>query len=152
MYAVYYEKPHLTICYDKGRNVGKSVWNGFVSGEEYRQSMMACVRLMTEQNVRYWMADDREMKAIRLKDQEWSNTVLMPKLANSSLKKMALVVSRDMFNQIAVDRIIGQARNAIGFEIRYFKDPKPAEAWLHEEIRQENTLLGPKNKISSTFS
>lgn len=152
MYAVYYEKPHLTICYDGGRNVGKSVWNGFVSGEAYRQSMMACVRLMTEQNVRYWIADDREMKAIRLKDQEWSNAVLMPQLANSSLKKMALVVSRDMFNQIAIDHIINQAGSTIGFEIRYFKDPKPAEAWLHEEMSQENTLLSQKKKISSTFS
>jgi hypothetical protein len=149
MYAVYYKKPHLTIYHDEDRSLGKSEWNGFVSGEAFRESAMACVGLIKEKQVRYWVADDRNMKAIRLKDQEWSNEVLMPALANSGLRKMALIVSRDRFNQLAVDSIIEKAGDSLTFEIKYFNEPKTAENWLGQFVQQDKNVIRP---VSSTAS
>ncbi|CAN5919829.1 hypothetical protein BH24BAC1_BH24BAC1_25280 [soil metagenome] len=144
MYAVYYQKPHLTIYYDEARSLGKSEWNGFVSGEEYRESSLACLKLMKEKQVRFWVADDRNMRAIRLKDQEWTNTVLIPKILLTNLEKMALIVSNDMFNQIAVDSMIDKASDNLTFEIKYFNDLAAGEEWVNQYVVQEKDGIQKK--------
>lgn len=136
MYAVYYQKPHLTVFYDEARSLGKSEWNGFVSGEDFRESSLACLKLIKEKNVRFWVADDRYMKAIRLKDQEWANTVLIPQFLLTNLQKMALIVSKDRFNQLAVDSMIDKASDKLTFEIQYFDELDPGEKWIAQFVSQ----------------
>ena len=140
MYAVIYQKPHLTIYYDEGRSLGKSEWNGFVSGEDFRESSLACLQLMQEKNIRFWVADDRQMKAIRLKDQEWANHVLIPQILQSNLEKMALIVSNDRFNQLAVDSMIQKAGDNHSIEIQYFDDLEPGEKWVARFMSQEKSV------------
>ena len=151
MYAVYYQKPHLTIYFDEARSLGKSEWNGFVSGEDYRESSLACLKLMNEKQVRFWVADDRNMKAIRLKDQEWSNVVLIPKMLQTSLEKMALIVSTDMFNQLAVDSMIQKASDKLSFEIKYFADLASGEEWIKQHVTQDKDGI-EKKKVNSSYS
>lgn len=151
MYAVYYQKPHLTIYYDEARSLGKSEWNGFVSGQDFRESSLACLKLIKEKQVRFWVADDRNMRAIRLKDQEWSNTVLIPKILLTNLKKMALIVSTDMFNQLAVDSMVHKAGDNHSIELQYFHDLASAEEWIKQHVTQENESA-PKKKMTGSYS
>jgi hypothetical protein len=130
MFVVYYQKPHLTLYYDEPRSLGKAVWNGFVSGSEFRESVLASLQLIRGKRVRLWIADQREMRAIRLKDQEWVNEEVVPQLMQSSLEKMAVIASRDMFNRIAIEGIVKKAAYQVYFEISHFKDEQPAESWI----------------------
>jgi hypothetical protein len=151
MYVVYYQRPHLTIYFDEARSLGKSEWNGFVSGQDFRESSLACLKLMQEKQVRFWIADDRNMRAIRLKDQEWSNTVLIPQILLSHLEKMALIVSTDMFNQLAVDSMVHKAGDNHSIELQYFQDLTSGEEWIKQQIASKKNS-SPEKKMNGSYS
>jgi hypothetical protein len=139
MFVVFYQQPHLTLCYDETRCMGKSIWNGFTSGMEFRESVLAILHLMEEKEVRFWLSDQREMKAIRLKDQDWINEEIVPQLARTSLEKMAIIASHDMFNRIAVEEMAKKAAGLIYFDYSYFNALPAAEIWLNRYLTNNST-------------
>lgn len=133
MEEVYYNSDYLCLYYDKSRHTIRAVWNGFLSGETLQNAVQQCLRLIEEEQPLNWLADNRKMKAIRQKDQEWLESVLIPKLMASRLRKMATLISEDIFNQMAVENLHNRANNLVKFDHQYFKDEKAATQWLEEK-------------------
>jgi hypothetical protein len=132
MEELYFREDYLSLYIDKSARTVRAVWNGFLSGETLRLAVKQCLQLLTAQQPHYWLADNRKMKAIRQKDQEWMEMELVPKLVASPLRKMATLVSEDIFNQLAIENLHNKASGQIKFDHQYFKNEKVAEQWLHE--------------------
>ena len=133
MEELYFREDYLCLYIDKNTRTVRAVWNGFLNGDTLRQAVNQCLQLITEQQPHFWLADNRKMKAIRQKDQEWLESVIIPKLMVSPLQKMATMVSEDIFNQMAVDNLHRKANNHVKFDHQYFKNEKAAAQWLEEK-------------------
>lgn len=120
----------LQLYYDPENKLVRAVWNGFLSGENLRRVVAKCLDLLDEENPENWLADNRKLRAIRQHDQEWLAENLLPKLAVSSLKKMATIVSEDIFNQMAIGNLLTKATEIVHFDHQYFKSDQAAYKWL----------------------
>lgn len=101
-----------------------------MSGEVFRSNITTSLRLIEDKNPVIWLADNRKMKAIRQKDQAWFEKEVLPRLGASSLRKMASLISEDIFNQMAVENIFTRGNKPIRFDHQFFKDEKEALTWL----------------------
>ena len=77
-----------------------------------------------------WLADLRGMNAILRQDEQWTVNEWFPTLAKTGLKRMAILMSSDYFNQMSVDRIMQAATPEMPFAVAYFDDAEGALAWL----------------------
>lgn len=130
METVYFENEHVCLYYDPAHRLARAVWNGFMSGEVFRSNVSTSLRLIEDKNPVTWLADNRKMKAIRQKDQDWFESEVLPRLGTSSLRKMATLISEDIFNQMAVENIFTRGNKHIRFDHQFFKNEKEALAWL----------------------
>lgn len=130
METVYFENNFVTLYYDPSRRLGRAVWNGFLSGEAFRSNCIISLRLVEDKNPLIWLADNRKMKAIRRNDQDWFQKEILPRLGSSSIRKMAALVSEDLFNQMAVETLLTRGDHFIRFDHQFFKDEQQALHWL----------------------
>ncbi|MDB5262563.1 MAG: hypothetical protein JWQ14_1844 [Adhaeribacter sp.] len=133
MEEVYYQDDFLILYYNRSTQTARAVWDGFLSSEDLRHATTQCLKLLEEEQPLYWLADNRKMKAIRKKDQEWVQAVMIPKLGASPLRKMATLVSDDIFNKMAVESIYKRGNKIIKFDHQYFKNEKIAAEWLEKD-------------------
>ena len=134
MEDIYFKADYLLLYYNRQSRTARAVWNGFLSGETLRHAVAQCTQLLEEEKPLNWLADNRKMKAIRQKDQEWMQANMVPKIVASSLRKMATLVSEDIFNRMAVENLFVRANELIKFDHQYFKDEKAATQWLGEKL------------------
>jgi hypothetical protein len=138
MEHIYLENAHVTIFYDPFWKMGRAVWNGFLSGETFKTNLTACLRLIEEKHLALWLADNRKMKSIRQQDQLWLEKVFVPRLAASSLQKMATLISEDIFNQMAIETLHIRGGKLVPFDTQFFQDEEEARKWLIAPRKQES--------------
>lgn len=105
-------------------------WKGFAPTPEFRRTLDEALQAVLEHKLLYWLADLRGMSAILRRDEQWSTTDWFPRASASGLKKMAIVTSTDLFNQMSVERIMDDAAGVITFQTAYFDDVDVARTWL----------------------
>ena len=100
MMKLYYDTDAMRISYDEELQLGVGEWKGFVSSNDIKEVALRSLEFVNEYGIIRWLADRRKMKAIRQQDQQWTVDVFIPRLLESPLRRMATIVSEDIFNQI----------------------------------------------------
>jgi hypothetical protein len=127
----YFKNNFIKLTYNKDARLGKAVWNGNLHGSELREAYLLCVELIDRFALTRWLADDRQMKSIAPADLKWSMQHYVPRMAKSSLLRMARLPSFCKDNLISVDAMIekGLAFD-LGIAVRDFTDEQEAINWL----------------------
>ncbi len=108
-------------------------WFGFVESADFRRTLDQCVAYVLEFQPTHWLSNNKQMRVIAPKDQDWSSDSLFPRLLQNDFKKMAIVEAEDIFNKRSVNKIITKSQGIITFDIMYFEDIEEARAWLTAE-------------------
>jgi hypothetical protein len=125
------DKSYVTISYDPNLKLLKTVWKGFANSDEYRAVLDFSLEFFKNNEVFYSFSDNRQMKAIRPTDQEYTNENFLPTFFKiSTIKKSAVIISEDVFNRMATDSMLVKANDFIKFDMRYFDTEKEAMNWL----------------------
>ena len=137
MLKLYFESEAIKISYDEDLQFGTAEWTGFLSSNELRSYSLRCVELINEKGLTRWLANSTKMKAIRQQDQEWTLAVLLPKMLDSPLRRMANLVSEDIFNKMAFEHMLKRTGPLGEFIIREFDSKPEAMAWLKRPFGAE---------------
>jgi hypothetical protein len=105
-------------------------WNGHATSAQYRSSLELAVNFVSKHDVHLWLADLRGMTAILQSDEKWANEHWFPKLFATPLEKMAILHSKDYFNQTSVARSFRKVNSQLTFKVADFNDMHEAMAWL----------------------
>lgn len=130
MRKLYYESDCVRISFNETQQLGVAEWNGFLSSKDFRENALRCLELIERYELRSWLGDNRKMKAIRQADQQWMVEEFIPKLLDSSLRRLANLVSEDIFNKMAIEQMIKRAGPLEAILIRDFDSEAAAMAWL----------------------
>lgn len=133
-----FENDDVTITYDDELQLGRANGYGFLSGERFRRVVIECLRVIEEYKPLRWIGDNRKLRAIRAADQEWFAEYVFPRLATSSIRRNATIVSEDVFNKMAVEQLIKRADNIGDMVIMEFNSEEDAIAWVTEPIAIQN--------------
>ena len=115
-------------------------WVGFATSQKYQHGMNTGLEKVKEKKVSRWLANMAEMAAITPNDQKWTNEDWFPRLLESGIRTAAVVMSKDIFNQIAVKKI-GEDMTDNSYTMHFFDDLEEAKAWLKEYEIQEKEIV-----------
>ena len=132
MLELYYETDIIRVSYDPELQLGVGEWKDFASSEKIRSTAMRSLDFVNEKGITRWLADRRNMKAIRQQDQQWTVDVFIPKMLASPLRRMASIVSKDIFNKMAMEQIIRRSGGLGNIALHDFDNFEDAMAWLKQ--------------------
>ncbi|MFD2246821.1 hypothetical protein [Pontibacter ruber] len=111
------------------------MWNGRLQGPELREAFLLCMELIDRFSLTRWLADDRLMESISPADLQWSLEVYVPRVARTSLLRMARLPSQFENNNEAVEVMIDKGQDHVVHLIhRTFTSEAEAMAWLMEPV------------------
>ena len=104
-------------------------WKGFVSSAVLRQATLDCVRLARQHGITGWIADDRQLGAVRPADLEWIATHVLPELIQLGVKRFARIEAVDPLNKLLIGQAQVAAEQQLPFVLQSFTDLEAARAW-----------------------
>ena len=134
MIVTCFENNDVTITYDDELQLGIATGHGFLSSEAFREVIEACLQVIETYKPLRWMGDNRKLRAIRQAVQKWFASYVFPKLAASTIRRNATIVSYDVFNKMAVEQLIERAGNVGNMVIKEFENVDEAMIWLSQPI------------------
>ncbi|MDO7874103.1 hypothetical protein Q5H93_05110 [Hymenobacter sp. ASUV-10] len=108
-------------------------WLGFAPSADFRSAIEQAVEIARQHRVLGWIADDRQLGAVRPRDLEWTHDEVLLVLENLGLRRFALLESEDALNRRTIAGMYERAMPAISYEIRRFDDLTAARAWAAGE-------------------
>lgn len=129
MREVYYETDQVCLWHEESKQLGGGIWIGSLAGKAFREAFLTVNQLITEKQLKFWLADNLKLKTIAHQDLEWT-LQMAPVVMATGLQKMATVISEDIFNHMAVISLFDQANPILTFENQYFRNEHDALAWL----------------------
>ena len=127
-------KSKATVEYNADLSAVHITWNGYVSSAEYRAYIEEGLTLFSAKKASYWIADMKEMKIITFEDQKWTIENWTPRALKAGVKSFLMVVSEDIFNQIAVQNMHETLNLGEGKSL-FFKTLAEAQQCLRDHRR-----------------
>lgn len=129
----YFEEEYLHI--DSEESIAVMQWLGLAKADDYRKGWEAFSELLEEEKNTLWLFDFQKGKVVDIKDQKWTTGEWIPSametLDETGLKKVAVILSKDIFNKVAVRVIMGAlSQESEDTEIAYFDSKDDAMDWL----------------------
>jgi len=131
---VVFDKSFLTIFHKPEEKLIHLKWKGFATSDQYRESLNFALEVVKEHQVENWLGNLKLMEIILPNDEDWATEIWYPLIAETSLKKMAIVTSLDFLNNATVKRMVRSTAEGTGFETRFFVDVEAAQNWLNANI------------------
>ncbi|MBK7384487.1 MAG: hypothetical protein IPI81_14330 [Flavobacteriales bacterium] len=126
-----FDTPYVKVLADPLTQCLSIRWKNYAPSGTYRSMLDTAVDLIRERGLRYFLSDQRRRGAILHADEVWLAMDWVPRMARTGLERAAIVQSADVFNSVAIDRVVGTVQPGIVFPIRLFNTPEEAEAWLY---------------------
>ncbi|WP_162054425.1 STAS/SEC14 domain-containing protein [Pontibacter pamirensis] len=140
MLKVYFENEHICLRYDEELQLGIGQWKGFVSSNELRAMALHTLEFANTHGITRWLSDRRKMRAIRQQDQQWTVEEFIPKVLASPLRRVATIVSEDIFNNMAVEQMLKRSGGLGDISLRDFNNEAEAMEWLKQPLEQESSM------------
>jgi hypothetical protein len=127
----YFEEEYLHIISEE--SIAIMEWKGLAKTEAYRRGFEAFLEMLEEGEHTLWLTDFTGGKVIDIKDQKWTTSEWLDRaleVVGDSLKKVAVILSTDIFNKVAVRLIMNALTQNTDAEVAYFEDKDDAMEWL----------------------
>jgi hypothetical protein len=125
-------EPYLQLEIDRPHALLVLHWQGFVPSDEYREGLLEALQVSRQAGLQNWIMDMKHMKVIRQMDQEWTLNTWFPQFQLLGVKRLAFVISEDIFNQMAVSSMVAAIRPKFRAEVEYFQELPSAQRWAQE--------------------
>lgn len=136
----YYNKRHASVSYDPKIKAPKVIWKDFTSIDDYKETLEATFEVIKKHQCTQWISDQKETKIVPKEASQWLKTVFIPKAAKAGVKKVALILSKDIFSQLYAKRL-EQNIKTLGLTIKYFNyyQNETAHRWVSDLHTFKNT-------------
>ncbi|QJX48763.1 hypothetical protein HMJ29_18310 [Hymenobacter taeanensis] len=104
-------------------------WSDHGGSAVFRESIMEGLALARQYQAECWIADDRQLGPMLPADLEWVATDVLPALAESGIRRLAIVESEDLLNRELIQEAYIPPLEALPIEVRHFTDLPTARAW-----------------------
>lgn len=104
-------------------------WKGNAAGPTFRAPVLKLIEAAREYKLLYFLSDTRRMGAILYHDTEWTEREALPQIIQAGLRRSAVLTSRNVLNNIAVDNMVASIPREAPYTVAYFDEPDQALQW-----------------------
>ncbi|GAB3827890.1 hypothetical protein [Hymenobacter jeollabukensis] len=120
---VLFHDPALRLLYHR--------WRGQHNMHRFRPAVEFVQHLLHQHAIESWVIDLNGLPNLGLEDQIWLSDEVLPTLAPlTHLRQLALVLSPNVYNQLAAETLLHQGQHHLRFDIQFFSDSVAALDWL----------------------
>ena len=115
-------------------------WHGFANSEQFRFLMNRGLEMYQEKAPQTqplgWLADTRDVQAVKPADQEWMKTDWNIRAYNAGIHHVSFVVPETVFGQISVQSYTQNVAEVDAYEIEttLHRTLREAKSWLKKAI------------------
>ncbi|AYA38199.1 hypothetical protein D3Y59_14800 [Hymenobacter oligotrophus] len=121
----------LTLFHDPALRLLYHRWRGTYNSHLFQPAVRHIQSLLEQRNVEYWIVDLNGLPNLGLEDQFWISAEVLPQVAQlPHLRQLALVLSSNVYNQLAAESILHLGNRHLQFEVQFFSDTASAFDWL----------------------
>jgi hypothetical protein len=118
------------VFFDTSINAVQITWKAYATTEEFREVLHHALTLMNERKADKWLANTKSLGVINPEDHVWFNEVWMPQAMEAGTRRVAMIVSDDVFAQLSMDDIMDEVREIAPVRDRFFTTIEEAREWL----------------------
>jgi len=131
---VYLDTPYVSVSWERHCVVVE--WKGWASSADFRAAQLMSIRACEENRASRLLVDARNMKVVLVDDERWWSEEMLPLLALTGVRLVAVVKPANRLAGAIVGDISKTPRNLVA-ETRQFETLDGARQWLSVlEIRQ----------------
>ena len=93
------ETEYAQLTFDQERSILKLVWKKHCTTETYKFVYENILDLCNKTNVKFYVADIRQLGLIARSDRKWLQSKVIPKLFKFGMVKIATIVDGDVYTQ-----------------------------------------------------
>ncbi|OJJ18762.1 hypothetical protein BKI52_24490 [marine bacterium AO1-C] len=124
----YLNEEFAAVNYNPQVNLVEVIWRTHQQSSHYRQAINAAYEIILKYGANKWLSDMRNEGVVSVEDQKWLKEEMVPKAFKAGLRRIALVVSKDVFVRFYTKNI--QKPLVETFQVRHFDDIEQAHKWL----------------------
>jgi hypothetical protein len=117
-------------------------WRGWANSTEFAELLEAGLRAVSEHHGSRWLADSRNMKAIKQADQDWIGR-WFPRVLAAGLRRMAVVTPKSGLAAMNISDIVGRVPGTM-LDVAHFATVEEARRWLARPLTITPTSLEAK--------
>ena len=129
------ESKFLILHFFEPKNTVKVQWlpaSKNMMPEDFQKQILTEAEVFRKYSPAKVLADTQNLfYTIVATEQEWHNQIIMPIFAEIQLKKLAVLMSKDVFAGFSVNQILDND-TAASYKTRYFNAEADAQKWLDE--------------------
>ncbi len=123
------ENEHITLWYYPRLKIVRHHMVHTPTSEEFRELLDKGAETLERYRAKKWMSDDRGNTVLRPQDEQWADTVWLPRVLRIGFKYWAIVLPRAAIGKLNMQRLAEQhARRGIISHVE--AEPEPAFEWL----------------------
>ncbi|WP_139922036.1 hypothetical protein [Hymenobacter sp. DG01] len=111
----------------------EAVWGEDTNDIFFREAVLQGLMFIRQHKVESWIADDRRLGPMEPHVLEWVAEEVLPAMAASGLRRLAMVESGDWLNRDLIKEAYMPPVENLSIEIRHFADVSSARAWARSK-------------------
>lgn len=120
---VLFHDPELRLLYHR--------WQGQHNMNRFRPAVEYILAQLRQQAVESWVIDMNGLPNVGLEDQIWLSDEVLPAIGPlANLRQLAVVLSPNVYNQLATENILHHGQGHLNFDVQFFTDSVSALDWL----------------------
>jgi hypothetical protein len=132
----YLDAPYVSVRWDGRSQRVVSEWKGWANSADFRSAMEMTLRAVEEHPAAHILVDARYMRLMLVEDERWMSEDLIPRMAMTGIRSLAMVTPVNQLAKLIVDDISRGAQRGAG-EVKHFETFDRASAWLSSRQRVE---------------
>ena len=129
MDSILFDNTNLTIRYITGDDYLLLKWNGFAEGQYFRFLTNQVLQAIEKTGTKRILSDNTHWRTISPNDRGWAANYWFTKAVEEGIRKLATVLSNELFHRIA-ERSIEAMASPECMQIKNFSSIEDAQAWL----------------------
>ena len=124
---------HCVVEYDVEVPCVSMIWKGYATSAQFREANERVLHEIQQRRSSKLLSDAKEFVLIGATDQNWLSSNWIPRVLQSGVRKIALVMPRFYFNRVAVDAVTQRLAQNVADDlvsIEYFENHDAARTWL----------------------
>jgi nitrogen regulatory protein PII-like uncharacterized protein len=128
---VLFKSNFVEVSYDAANKIIIAKWNGFLKLEDVKKACDVINSYVKKYQVSRHLSDQSQMRILSKEIQEHVATKVFPELENLGLRKMAVVISEDVFAVATANNVHTKAK--VGrLSVNTYNSVNQATSWLVE--------------------
>ncbi len=131
---ILYQTRKIEFYWEEKYDLLISLAKNFSADDEYKTNMENCLLNVRDNNIKNILFESSKFKGTSAQNQKWVAEYLIPNFVNANVERVAMIMSKEIFGQFALNNMIETGKQFAQLQIRIFDNFDEAYNWVRNIV------------------